>query len=455
MKKPETKNVTRETSVEEMIDVIKNAPPGVWPTKWPWWENTEEAFRRMTKEKADGINPYPKNKYSGRGIVICGGGEKYFPGTYACIRSIRHHGCKLPIELWYMGDIEMDLHTIGLMKELDVDCINIKDVEKKYPARILCGWESKPYATLHSKFEDVLFLDADNYCLRDPEYLFDTRDYVGFGSLFWPDYDNWILKPDVFELFGIEHRHESAFESGQYMINKKKSWRALNLSLWYAEHSDYVFNHVYGDKECFHLAWRWLDDRWDKYGDTRYAMPDVLPGWHVHTIVQHDFAGTHMFHHRCQDKLKLSGDNRWLESLTQENLRQEFLADLRGKWGGVFWRNANPSDSEKEIINILEEQKFVYRRIGYDERVLEFLPNNRIGMGSAGCEKRWEIHKRGNIVTLTICGDTTPTCHLYSSDGPLDTWRGNWMIGEKMGVELIPITFNFNVSDKQPKLQSV
>jgi hypothetical protein len=31
-------------------------------------------------------------------------------------------------------------------------------LEKDYPCRILCGWELKPYSTLHSPFNQVLFL---------------------------------------------------------------------------------------------------------------------------------------------------------------------------------------------------------------------------------------------------------------------------------------------------------
>ena len=47
-------------------------------------------------------------------------------------------------------------------------------------------------------------------------------------------------------------QQEVAFESGQYLIDKTRCWRELRMAHWYAEHSDYVFRVVYGDKECFH-----------------------------------------------------------------------------------------------------------------------------------------------------------------------------------------------------------
>ncbi len=132
----------------------------------------------------------------------------------------------------------------------------------------------------------VLFLDADNGPVRDVTYLFDTPQFQEHGAIFWPDYACWTLKPEVWHIFGMDWmvpqaQKEIAFESGQYLIDKTRCWRELRMALWYAEHSDFVFRVVYGDKECFHLAWRKLG--------TEYAMPRKVPGWNQHTIVQYDF----------------------------------------------------------------------------------------------------------------------------------------------------------------------
>ncbi|GIW55572.1 MAG: hypothetical protein KatS3mg082_1976 [Nitrospiraceae bacterium] len=54
------------------------------------------------------------------------------------------------------------------------------------------------------------------------------------------------------------------------------------MALWYAEHSDFVFRVVYGDKECFHLAWRF----WAPSTPCRQG-----PRLERHTIVQYDFEG--------------------------------------------------------------------------------------------------------------------------------------------------------------------
>ena len=51
--------------------------------------------------------PYPEARFHGRGIVVCGGGDKYFPCAWVCIRMLRHVGCTLPIELWHVGQAEL------------------------------------------------------------------------------------------------------------------------------------------------------------------------------------------------------------------------------------------------------------------------------------------------------------------------------------------------------------
>src|SRR5206468_3920334 len=41
--------------------------------------------------------------HEGRGIVICGGGMKYFTNAWVCIKMLRRLGCRLPIQFWFLG----------------------------------------------------------------------------------------------------------------------------------------------------------------------------------------------------------------------------------------------------------------------------------------------------------------------------------------------------------------
>ena len=116
---------------------------------------------------------YPAERFKGRGIVICGGGPKYFPCIWVCLNMLRQVGCRLPVEVWYLGDEEMSQQMIALLTGRGAQCVDATRVREVSPSRILNGWELKPYAVIHSQFEEVLLLDCDNVAISNPDYLFE------------------------------------------------------------------------------------------------------------------------------------------------------------------------------------------------------------------------------------------------------------------------------------------
>ena len=69
-------------------------------------------------------------------------------------------------------------------------------------------------------------LDADNLPLRNPEVLFDTREYRRSGTLFfsdWWDMTEWV-KPQAYNAFGLPYPGDEAAllaqESGQLLFNR-------------------------------------------------------------------------------------------------------------------------------------------------------------------------------------------------------------------------------------------
>ena len=81
------------------------------------------------------------------------------------------------------------------------------------------------------------------------------------GSLFWPDVPDhttgpWYLSEDAWELMGLPFRHERQFESGQLVIDKRRCWRPMQLTMHLNEHSGYYYSVFYGDKDTLRLAWR-------------------------------------------------------------------------------------------------------------------------------------------------------------------------------------------------------
>jgi hypothetical protein len=244
------------------------------------------------------IAQYPAKRYAGRGIVIAGGGERYFASLYVTVRALRHVGCRLPIQVWYLGrNKEMPRARQALLAPWDVECVDADRVRRRHPARRLDGWELKVFATMHCPFAEVLFLDADCYPCRNPEFLFELAEYRARGAIFWPDcapFDDRLKWP----AFGVpDPRRPGSVESGQFLVNKQVCWRALNLAWFYNDHSDYYYCYCYGDKHTFEVAWTHLGQPFVMF--TPNAVVD-----HV-GYLQGGPDGDSLFIHRCADKFRV------------------------------------------------------------------------------------------------------------------------------------------------------
>ena len=103
-----------------------------------------------------------------------------------------------------------------------------------------------------------------------------------------------------------------------------------------------------------------------------------------------------------------------------------------------YWTRESAADDPalceraREIVGT----QFIYERVGHDRRPMQFLPGGRIGEGSAGCERRWELTITEGEEVLWIAGDAHPTCGLVrDSDG---IWCGRWLRAEQMPVRVAP-----------------
>jgi ADP-heptose:LPS heptosyltransferase len=274
---------------------------------------------------------YPA-RYQGRGIVICGGGVSYFTNAWVCINMLRSLGCRLPVQVWHLGWKEMDANMEALLAPLGVECINAQTIKKKFPVRILHGWELKPYAILHSSFQEVLLLDADNVPVVNPEFLFDTPQFRDKGAIFWPDYgqcDSSKAAP-IWRSCGMRQPNEPEFESGQIVVDKKRCWSALNLCMWFNENSDFYYQFLHGDKETFHLAFRKLK--------RAYALVQQPIHTLEATMCQHDFRRRRIFQHRNMDKWDLFQRNKHVQDFWFEKECRDFLTHLGLVWDGGLGR---------------------------------------------------------------------------------------------------------------------
>jgi glycosyltransferase involved in cell wall biosynthesis len=382
---------------------------------------------------ATDLRPYPAKRFEGRGIVVPGGGPRYLPSAWVCINMLRNLGCTLPIQLWHLGANECDDKIRGLLAPLGVECVDARAVAKKHPVRSLNGWELKPFAILNSSFKEVLLLDADNVPVIDPTFLFQTPEYADSGAIFWPDYSRLRRDRPIWELCGVKYRNEPEFETGQIVVNKERCWNALQLTMWYNEHSDFFYRFIHGDKETFHMAWRKLEQP--------YAMPSKAIEPLAYTMCQHDFIGRRLFQHRNLDKWSLFGRNKTIGGFLFENECLELLAELRKRWTGRLNFNLEKKNTrEQAAAKKLMTSTYRYRRIGYDDRYMTFKSTGFIGNGAAGCEVFWDVKQEKSDIVLEISSDTEITCRMrLNGDG---TWHGRWERHERMPVELRPVTIS-------------
>jgi predicted GH43/DUF377 family glycosyl hydrolase len=275
-------------------------------------------MRRRAEAFLAALPAYPSQRYHGRGVVIAGGGDRYFASLYVTVRALRHVGCRLPIQVWYLGrNDEMPPRRQALLAPYQVECVDADAVRRRHPARNLGGWELKVFATLHCGFEELLFLDADSYPCRNPEFLFAREDYRARGAIFWPDLamaDTRLKWP----AYGVpDPRRPGSVESGQYVLHKRASWRPLNLAWFYNDHSDYYYRYGHGDKHTFEVAWA-------RCGQP-YVMWQPTADWAEVAYVHAGPDGQPLFVHRCAAKFCFKPE---AYSTPQRSAGQAFLPQL-------------------------------------------------------------------------------------------------------------------------------
>ena len=312
--------------------------------------------------------PYCGN-FHGRGIVICAGGVKYFTCAWVCINMLRRLGCRLPIQVWYQGKREMSPEMVEILGSLGARCVDALALRRRHPVRLLGGWPLKAYAMVHTSFREILFLDADNVPVRNPEYLFESPAYQSHGAVFWPDYGRHPRADVIWRSCGVLRPREPEFESGQMLVDKARCWTALQLSLWFNENADFYYRHLHGDKETFHLAFA-------KLGSSYALVPHPIHPLEG-TMCQHDFEGRRLFQHRNLLKWRFHGPNKRVPDFCHEADCLRDLERLRELWGGRVRRRASPAGTEprnngaaKPVLCLPERRRSARRQLSGAEKTL-------------------------------------------------------------------------------------
>ncbi|KAK5078173.1 hypothetical protein LTR64_003423 [Lithohypha guttulata] len=236
---------------------------------------------------ADHMTLHASIKKGGRGIVLTAGDDQA-PYLLTTIYSFRQLGCTLPIEVMYLGDQDLGEDYRAELEALPG--VITRDIAQMTndAGWALKGWAAKPFAILLSSFREVIFIDADSLFFRNPEDLFEERDYKRTGALFFRDRlimpenkKRWLQQvlPKPIPKLAKESRMwtgESGHmqESGVVVVDKWKHFIAMMLITRFngpdrdgnkEKGITGVYDMMYGDKETFWIGFLLA-------GDENYAF---------------------------------------------------------------------------------------------------------------------------------------------------------------------------------------
>ena len=277
------------------------------PPRWPHDPAVVKRHREALFRLAQAELP-PPGRREGAGVLLVGGG-RYWPGIVVAIRMLRETGSRLPVQVWHRGKDE----PVRPQDLAGADGVTYHDLTALTPApRILGGWEAKTIALLACGWERVFFLDADAYCVTDPEPVLD-RLSPAEPFLFWDDFPgegvNWPI-------WGLTGSAVPAIQGGQFAVHLRHFWREVVLAHWLNQHSDFSYAHYYGDQDSWRVALTVTGGAYGRLGPAHWDEVAFVCGAADRPLVVH----------RCRSKMLypedvLTGDsesNRRLDRLPGE-----------------------------------------------------------------------------------------------------------------------------------------
>lgn len=311
-------------------------------------------------------NPPPLPNYQkGRCIVTSVYSAELVTG-YVLMKELVRLGNTLPIEIFYREG-ELTQQQIDLLISLDPQRISVRKISGNAKDFITiygtkAGWSVKIHAIHESTFNEVLWLDSDNFPIHNPEFLFSDQEYISKGSLFWRDVisvdraNRYHDQAPLWQVFRVQPNDAEPFEAGQLLIDKSRCWPQFSLVKHYADNCEYYY-HFGGDTETFRMAWQHHEARRNgyhayinyhavsnmvpygfmPYGPFHKGVPNQYGKWGGGTVmVQRDRDGNELFNHRNIHKMSLS-NNVYNNDITNECYYHQHVKQLNqlieaGKW---------------------------------------------------------------------------------------------------------------------------
>ncbi|KAJ3327316.1 hypothetical protein HDU76_012014 [Blyttiomyces sp. JEL0837] len=140
---------------------------------FPWISPWRSSIREM------------HSQFEGRGIVMSVGNRQFELALVAII-ALRIVGCRLPIEIFYLGPDDLSPNYVNIFQGFQN--VSVSDLYSIAGSEKPSGFNIKPFAIVASKFKEVLFVDADVLFLRDPDVVWsESQVYNKLGMMFFAD----------------------------------------------------------------------------------------------------------------------------------------------------------------------------------------------------------------------------------------------------------------------------
>jgi hypothetical protein len=210
--------------------------------------------------------------------------EKYEMLLLANIDILRNSlHCKLPLELWQIGNeiSEYMQEQLNILKDkFNITFKNAMDYTDN--PEHWRGWQIKAFILKHTMFDEVVICDCDSVFLQNPEIIFNDKNYKSTGTFFFKD---WLfhqpknidiemksrhdfiklLMPEKKQYFPIEWNYIYGIpsktmymwyyqESGVVFINKLMHSDVVETIYKLNEDHEKTYKCIYGDKETYWIA---------------------------------------------------------------------------------------------------------------------------------------------------------------------------------------------------------
>ena len=208
--------------------------------------------------------PELEYKRGTQGIVTSAGGE-YFPTLLVSLQMLRRTGSSLPVEVFLATTEEYESQVCNeVLPALNAKCIILSNIiEQALLPFEISHYQLKAFSMLFSSFENILFLDADNFPVYQPEELFESEPFISQHMVLWPDYWTPTVSPNFYTITGLDADmldNRPTIEAGQILISKAHHSKTLLLAAYYNTYNDYYYHLMTqggpgeGDKETFSSA---------------------------------------------------------------------------------------------------------------------------------------------------------------------------------------------------------